>query len=95
LAAINTIVRQVERIILETLKGCNVCANELKKGDKVKDINPTCKEYNAKGKVKSIKKVKDGKRVAGNVVEIEVQNNGKNFKKGDKIKKTEIQLRKI
>lgn len=95
MAAINILVRQVEKIILETLKGCNVCANELKKGDKVKDINPGCKEYNAKGKVKSIKKVKDGKRTAGNVVEIEVQNNGKNFKKGDKIKKTEIQLRKI
>jgi hypothetical protein len=88
-------VRKVEKIILETLKGCNVCANELKKGDKVKDINSGCKEHNAKGRVKKINKIKDGKRISGNVVEIEVDNNGKNFKRGDKIKKTEIQLRKL
>lgn len=95
MAAINNKVRQVEKIILETLKGCNVKVNELKRGDTVKDINPGCKERNAKGRVKKINKIKDGKRIAGNVVEIEVQNSGKNFKKGDKIKKTEIQLRKI
>jgi hypothetical protein len=88
-------VRKVEKIIFEALKKCNVCANELKKGDKVKDINPDCKDHNAKGKVKKINKIKDGKRIAGNVVEIEVENEGKNFKKGDKIKKTEIQLRKL
>lgn len=87
--------RKVEQIISETLKSCNIKANELKRGDQVKDINPKCKEHNAKGKVKKINKIKDGKRIAGNLVEIEVQNNGKNFKKGDKIKKTEIQLRKI
>lgn len=95
MATINNKVRLVDRLIEETLKACNVKANELKKGDKVEDINPGCKEHNAKGKVKKIKKIKDGKRIAGNIVEIEVQNKGKNFKKGDKIKKTEIQLRKI
>jgi hypothetical protein len=87
--------RSVDKLIQETLKTCNIKANELKKGDKVKDINPGCKEYKAEGKVKSVKKVKDGRRVAGNLVEIEVQNNGKAFKKGDKIKKTEIQLKKL
>ena len=88
-------VRRVEVIIREALKSCNVSANELKRGDKVQDINPSCKDRNAKGKVKKINKIKDGKRIAGNIVEIEVENNGKNFKKGDKIKKTEIQLHKL
>jgi len=74
---------------------CNVCANELKPGDKVKDINPECKEYNAKGVVKSVKKVRDGSRKAGNLVEFEVKNSGKDFKSGDRLKKTEIQLKKI
>jgi len=74
---------------------CNVCANELKPGDTVKDINPGCKERNAKGIVKSVKKVKDGKRIAGNLIEFEVKNKGKNYKPGQKLKKTEIQLKKL
>lgn len=76
-------------------EACNVCVNELKPGDKVKDINPACKEKDAKGTVKTIKKVKDGRRTAGNLIEFEVENKGKNYKPGDKIKKTEIQLKKI
>ena len=75
-------------------ENCNVKANELRPGDKVKNINPGCKEYGAEGVVKSVKKVKDGKRIAGNLVNIKVKNKGKNFKPGDNIKKTEIQLRK-
>lgn len=74
---------------------CNVCANELKPGDKVKDINPGCKEKNAKGTVKSIRKVKDGKKIAGNLIEFEVENKGKHYKPGQKLKKTEIQLKKV
>ena len=74
---------------------CNVCVNELKPGDRVKDINPGCKERDAKGVVRSVKKVKDGKRIAGNLIEFEVKNKGKNFKPGDKLKKTEIQLKKL
>jgi hypothetical protein len=74
---------------------CNVCANEIKRGDKVKDINPTCKEYGAEGTVTGVEKIKDGKnRKAGNLVKIKVKNKGKNFKPGDVIKKTEIQLNK-
>ena len=76
-------------------EACNVCVNELKPGDKVKDINPECKEKNASGVVRSIKRVKDGKRAAGNLIEFEVKNKGKNYKPGDKIKKTEIQLKKL
>ena len=83
------------KLVKDLLEGCNVKANELKKGDTVKDINPSCKEFNAKGKVKNIKKIKDGKKIAGNLVEIEVKNKGRNFKPGDKIKKTEIQLKKL
>lgn len=75
---------------------CNVCANELKPGDKVRDINPNCKEYGASGEVKSVTKIKDGKqRKAGNLINIKVKNKGKNFKPGDVIKKTEIQLKKV
>lgn len=76
-------------------EACNVCANELKPGDRVKDVNPTCKEKNAKGVVKSVKRVKDGNKIAGNLIEFEVKNKGKHYKPGDKLKKTEIQLKKI
>jgi hypothetical protein len=76
-------------------EACNVCANELKPGDRVKDINPDCKERDARGTVRSVKKVKDGKRTAGNLIEFEVDNKGKSYKPGDRIKKTEIQLKKI
>ena len=86
----------VNKILKEDCNICNIKANQLKVGDKVKDINPTCKEYKAKGKVKSIKKIKDGKkRKAGNLVEIEVENKGKHYRPGEKIKKTEIQLKKV
>jgi hypothetical protein len=76
-------------------EACNICVNELKPGDKVKDINPECKEKDAKGIVRSVKKVKDGKRTAGNLIEFEVKNKGKDYRPGDKIKKTEIQLKKL
>jgi hypothetical protein len=76
-------------------EACNVCANELKPGDRVKNINPTCKEKDAKGVVKSVKKIKDSKRTAGNLIEFEVKNKGRSFKPGDRIKKTEIQLKKL
>ena len=74
---------------------CNVCVNELQPGDKVKDINPECKEKNAKGIVKSVKKVKDGNKIAGNLIEFEVENKGQHYKPGQKLKKTEIQLKKL
>jgi hypothetical protein len=77
-----------------TEKQCNVKANELKPGDNVENINKDCKEKGAKGTVKSVEEVKDGNKTAGNVVKIKVKNKGKNFKPGDTIKKTEIQLRK-
>jgi hypothetical protein len=75
--------------------GCNVCANELKPGDRVKNINSDCKEKDAKGVVRSVKKVKDGKKIAGNLVEFEVKNKGRHYNPGDKLKKTEIQLKKL
>lgn len=88
--------KKFNSLVKEAFDKCNVKANELKPGDKVEDINPGCKEYKAKGTVKSVKKVRDGKkRIAGNLVEIEVDNKGKNFKKGQKLKKTEIQLKKL
>ena len=85
------------RLLLNLLKedSCNVCANELKPGDQVKNINSDCKEKDAKGVVRSVKKVKDGKKIAGNLIEFEVRNKGKNYNPGDKLKKTEIQLKKL
>jgi hypothetical protein len=86
----------VNKILKEDSNSCNIKANQLKVGDKVRDINPACKEYKAKGRVRSIQKVKDGtERKAGNLVEIEIENKGKHYKPGEKIKKTEIQLKKI
>lgn len=69
---------------------CNVKANELKPGDRVKDINPDCEDYGAEGTVQSVESIKDGKKIAGNLVKIKTKN-----KDNKTIKKTEIQLKKI
>jgi hypothetical protein len=71
---------------------CNVKANELKPGDKVKDINQDCEEYGAEGTVQSVEEIRDGKRVAGNLVKIKANNGNKGT---NTFKKTEIQLKKI
>jgi len=84
---------------------CNVDANELRPGDVVENINDECDHYRSKGVVLKIIKVpQDGDRTAGNVCAYKVMNssddfdpqdvNGR-FTKGDILKKTEIQLRKL
>ena len=86
-------------------KHCNVDANELQVGDAVENINDECKHYRSKGiVVKMIDVPQDGDKSAGNVCAYKVMNssddynprdiNGK-FKKGDILKKTEIQLKKL
>lgn len=74
---------------------CNIKADELRRGDTVENINPKCKQYKSRGKVVKVNKLKcrDG-TCAGKVVEYKCSNKGKRFKKGQKLKKTEIQLRK-
>ena len=89
----------------ESCSACNVAAGELESGDKVENINPQCDHFRSKGVVLLIKKVpQDREKTAGNIVIYKVTNesnefpsgkiNGK-FSKGDKLEKTEIQLRKI
>ncbi len=66
-----------------------------KRGDKVTDINPDCKEYKSKGVVTAVKKIKGKKgNIVGNKIEYKCCNNGKTWRKNDKLEKTEIQLKK-
>jgi hypothetical protein len=63
-----------------------------KVGDKVRNINPYCKHYNSEGEVKEIRDLPED---MGYAVIYECSNDGSTWKKGDKLGKTEIQLRKI
>jgi hypothetical protein len=84
---------------------CNVCANELKRGDPVENINPECDHFKSKGVVLKIKKIpQDEERTAGNIIIYKVSNSSDDFDKkevngifhkGDKLAKTEIQLKKL
>ena len=73
----------------------NLEPNEVKPGDKVEDCNKDCVQYKSKGIVTKVSKI-PGKRgnVIGNKVEYKCVNDGKSWKKGDKLEKTEIQLKK-
>jgi hypothetical protein len=73
----------------------NVLPNEIKKGDKVENCNKKCKHYKSKGVVTSVDKIKDGDNVVGNVVKYKVKNKGRNYKSGQELEKTEIQLKKV
>ena len=55
-------------------------------GDIVKDINPDCPHHGAEGKVTKVGK--------GTITFI-VTNNGKNYKEGDELEKTEDQMVKL
>jgi hypothetical protein len=57
----------------------------MKYGDKVKDINPQCAHYGAEGKVVGTKP---------NKVIFIVTNKGKTYKPGDKLEKTNEQMKK-
>lgn len=74
---------------------CKLAPNEVHKGDKIKNTNPECKHYKSKGVITKVSKIKGKKgNVVGNKVEYKATNDGKNWKKGDKLEKTEIQLNK-
>lgn len=80
----------------EYIEKTNLTANELKPGDKIEDCNADCKHYKSAGKVTAVKKIKGKKgNIVGNKIEYKCSNSGKNWKKGDKLEKTEIQLKKI
>ena len=58
-------------------------------GDKVKNINPECDHYGSQGTVKQIKELPEG---MGYAIVYECENEGMNYKKGDMLAKTEVQL---
>mgnify|MGYP006428770385 CR=1 FL=1 len=84
---------------------CNICANELKKGDYVENINTECDHFRSKGVVLGFKEIpQDDDRTAGRIIVYRVDNNSSEFpedkvngkfSKGDRLAKTEIQLKKI
>jgi hypothetical protein len=89
----------------QLFEGCNVCANELKVGDRVQNINPECEHYRSIGDVMDISSITDkDDKINGNVIRYQVTNdcddyntkyiNGE-FHPGDELNKTEIQLRKL
>lgn len=82
------------KFIIEQNK-TNVKPNEIKKGDEVENCNKECKHFKSKGTVTSVKKVKDGKDVVGNIIKYKVKNKGKKYKAGQELEKTEIQLKKV
>ena len=76
---------------------------KFKTGDKIQNINKDCEHYKSTGTVKKVKNlpeigskdVKSKHNTPGQVVEYPVDNDGKTYEKGNKLTKTEIQLKKI
>ena len=79
----------------EFIEKTNLKPNELKAGDRIENCNPECKHYKSKGIVTRIIKLRDGDNIAGNEVEYQCDCDGKTWNKGQKLKKTEIQLKKV
>jgi hypothetical protein len=67
----------------------NEASTMFKIGDKVKNVNAKCKHYGSEGIVKEIRDLPDD---MGYAVVYECTNEGSNWKKGDMLGKTEIQL---
>jgi len=63
-----------------------------KVGDKVRNVNASCKHYGSEGVVKEIRTLPED---MGYAVVYECTNQGMTWKKGDLLGKTEIQLKKI
>jgi hypothetical protein len=63
-----------------------------KVGDKVRNINASCKHYGSEGMVKEIRNLPED---VGYAVVYECSNEGMTWKKGDLLGKTEVQLKKI
>ena len=86
------------RSFKEFLEHTDLEPNELTTGCRVQNNNRECKHYRSTGIVKRILKLIDTENpdnVIGNEVEYECDCDGPTWKKGDLLKKTEIQLRKI
>lgn len=82
------------RFVAEKCSTCNVNPDELKPGDEVVNSNSHCKHYKSKGTVTKVSKIKEKGNSVGNKVKYKIKNKSKNFKPGDEVEKTEIQLKK-
>jgi len=84
------------KIIEEQKSGCNIKANELKKGDEVRNINPDCIHSGTKGVITKIKNNKGKGGISGRTVFYKVKQDPKHKGRyaGKEIEKTEIQLAK-
>ena len=80
-----------------------ILKKDLKVGDEVENINPDCEHYHTKGVVKKLKKrpedgskdVKNKHNVPGTDAEYEVTNDTETAGKGDKLKKSLDQIKKV
>ena len=70
----------------------SIASTIFKVGDKVQNINQACMHYGSEGIVKEIRELPEN---IGYAVIYECTNDGPNWKTGDMVGKTEIQLRKI
>lgn len=69
---------------------------ELKPGDKCKNINPDCEHFGSEGIVVKVFDINqnDGENRIGKAVEYKVSNNGPTFKQGETLTKTLDQLKR-
>lgn len=77
-------------------KKTNLVANELKKGDEVKNINPDCQHCGTEGRVTKVIKHKGKGGISGKTVLYKVEKDPLHKGKyaGKSVEKTEIQLKK-
>lgn len=69
-----------------------ITRSNFKSGDKVKNINTSCKHFGSEGIVEGLEELPG---YMGNVVVYRTTNSGKTWKRGDILKKTEVQLKNI
>ena len=80
-----------------------ILKKDLKVGDKIENINPDCEHYHTKGVVKKLKKrpedgsskVKNKHNVPGTDAEYEVTNKTTTANKGDTLRKSLEQIKKV
>lgn len=66
-----------------------------KPGDRVKNVNPDCKQYKSSGTVTDVKPIKGKKgNIIGKKVEYKCDCDGNTWKKGQELEKTQDQLKK-
>jgi len=72
----------------------NLNPNELRPGDEIENCNQNCKHFGSKGVVTKVKRIEGKGGTVGNKIEYKISNKGHTYKPGDKVEKTEIQLKR-